>query len=78
MSKRMSYFDGSMGMDGFASTAMVAGAALFLLFAIVVGLLKFQSTTSETLDAARQEDRGASSSSSSDILGAPVDTAASR
>ncbi len=78
MSKRMSYFDGSMGMDGFASTAMVAGAALFLFFAIVVGLLKFQSTTSETLDAARQEDRGASSSSSSDILGAPVDTAASR
>lgn len=78
MSKRMSYFDGSMGMDGFASTAMVAGAALFLFFAIVVGLLKFQATTSDTLDAARQEDRTANGVSGSDILGAPASTAASR
>lgn len=77
MSKRTSYFDGTLGLDSFASTIMVAGAAVFMFIAIVVGLLRFQATTTETLDAARRDERTPAVNQSPDILGA-TDVTASR
>jgi hypothetical protein len=54
MSKKAAYFDGSLGIDGFASTAMVGGAALLLFVGIVFGLVRFQQTSTDTVKAAHE------------------------
>ena len=49
MSKKMSQFDGSVSIDGFASTVLVFGSAILLFLAVVGGLVGFQANSSEQM-----------------------------
>jgi hypothetical protein len=71
MSKKAAYFDGTLGIDGFASTAMVGGAALLLFVGIVFGLVRFQQTSTDAVQAAHENVRiRAAAQSGTDIVGA--------